>query len=51
MPMLYPDMSQSRTVHCIVSTPSRLCMLDAGETKITSPRMSTIELEGIVWMS
>ena len=44
-------MSQIPMVHRTDSTPPRFHMLDAGETEITSPRRSTMELTGIVWMS
>ena len=51
MLMLYPDMSPSPIVWRIVSEPSLFCIVDAGETKITSPRRSTMELTSVVWMS
>ena len=51
MLMLYNNMSWIPMVRRTVSTPSRFCMVDAGETEITSPRRSTMELTGIVSMS
>jgi len=44
MSILFPDMSRSPIVHLTVSTPSHFRIVDDGETEITRPTRSTMEL-------
>ena len=51
MSILYPNMSLSPIVRWIVCDPSLFCIVDVGETKMTNPIRSAMELRGLVWMS
>ena len=51
MSILFPDMSWSPIVRLTVSTPSHFHIVDVGETEMTRPTRSTMELTGIVCIS